>query len=124
MTNDLSYLYNEPDVDEAILAKPEIPTILMGHKDVRLIDGVECMGSKFSCEGFPEQNLKSFIFAPLIVNSQRRIMYLNPYQGNNPVPPDCQSLDGVKPAQPLNYNGQMISDRIIVTGKQIGRAHV
>lgn len=104
---DLSYLYAEPDAEAAVLAQPNIPTISMGHKDVRILDGVECVGSKFSCEGFPEQNLTSFIFAPLVVNSQRRVLYLKDYQANNAVPPDCQSIDGIAPATPLTYNGQV-----------------
>lgn len=64
----------------------------------------------FSCDGFPYDSVKSFLFIPLYVNPSKRDMYLNEWDSSNPIPPNCTSYDGITPIAPLELNGKTITE--------------
>jgi hypothetical protein len=106
------YLMDMPDEqDDALSVSIQFNNILMGHTALKEIDGVEAQRTKFSAQGFPKQNLDEFLFIPLYINPKRRMAYLQAYSGDA-TPPDCQSIDGVTPAQPLLYNNMQITSCI------------
>ncbi|MGB1318981.1 MAG: hypothetical protein ACPG5W_12265, partial [Flavobacteriales bacterium] len=102
-TIDYSYLTElqaGEDESQAISAPAEFSKLWFGHPNHVEVDGVVAEKTKFSAEGFPEQNLEEFYFIPLHLNANRRLMYAEKYSGGE-CPPDCQSNDGVQPLEPI-----------------------
>lgn len=82
--------------------------ITMGNPQTVHVDGVEAIRSKFCLPGLPKQNVDHIYFIPLYINANTRSMFIdkNFQEGRQP---DCVSMDGVQPLQPLNYNGMEIT---------------
>lgn len=97
--------------NEGLTGSPSWKSVQMGRPNqIKMADGTVTIKERFCCDGFPAQNLESFLFIPLYLNTDYRACFLKEFSAGESSPPDCRSLDGKHPVSPLNYGGRTITE--------------